>query len=269
MATYAELEKSLEGLAPKEIVNRLRKVFEEQIAASIERSLTTSRGRVTGLVDSGGQIVKKAITDFVKTKAYKDGLTALLRNVNDVPAVKAGIYKKAGLNISVSSVTSAQKLAINEFMDAMNEDGLNARFNQILRTSIYASVKEGLSQADLVKKINESMVRGNTPILESHVTDIARTAADSYSKAIDQEVLDKYKDRVTHIRVVGSLIDSSSPQCRQAVEKYDREIPMDKINEWIAFAKKHGGNPDLTINNLPTLGGHYGCRHQWIPIIKN
>jgi hypothetical protein len=105
--------------------------------------------------------------------------------------------------------------------------------------------------------------------MSSHVNQIAQSAADSYSKVIDQTVWDKYQDKITHIRVVGSLIETSSPQCRKAVEQYEREIPVGKeLDAWIEFAIKNGGSEDLTVDTLPTLGGHYACRHQWIPVIK-
>jgi hypothetical protein len=269
MASYSDLEKQLNNLTPKEVTETLQRQFDIELKKIIKRNIIISRGSVTGLNESAGKIIKDAVSTFIKSPQYKDSLKELLRNIEGVSKTKQSIYKDADFVIPKTDLTNAQKLATDEFIDAMNEDGLNARFNQILRTSIYDSIRLGLSQNDLISSVSTALkTKKGEPIMANHVTNLTQMASDSYSKSIDQAIFNKYEDRITHFRVVGTLIDTSSPQCVRAVKDYNREIPIDEVDDWIAFAKENGGNEDLSPKNLSKLGGHPRCRHSFSPIIK-
>ncbi len=240
------------------------------LIAEINATLITSGGIIEGTTVSVGASVSRSLKSFYATKAYQNSLSSLLRNIDGIGTDKLSLYKDFDLVIPRKEINKAQMSVLGELIDALDDNGLNARFNQPLRKIIYDNIRRGKSQTDLTKSLKKFIVSSpdKASDLKRYVNTTSIQGADAYSKVIDNEIMKKYEKRVTAIRVVGSLIESSSLQCRQAVNKYQREIPIDKLPEWIAFAKEHGGSDNLSKDNLSLIGAHYGCRHQWVPIIK-
>lgn len=250
-------------------LTKLEKQMIAELVKTINASAITTGGTITGLTQSAGAIVTKSLRSFYSSAAYRKSIASILKNLDVAVDKKLGVYKDEGLEISKKALTGGQKLAIDELLDNLSDNGLNSKFNQPLRQLIYDNIKNNVSLNGLEKALTERIASGKAPSeLSKYVTNATRQAADSYTSVVDKEIFAKFKNRVTHIMVVGTLIETSSPQCRQAVEKYDRKIPIDKLDEWITFAKENGASEELTADNLPVLKGHFGCRHQWIPYIE-
>lgn len=247
----------------------LERQMVRDIIRQINSQIVTSGGKVVGLNSSAGNVIKRSISTFYRSPAYRNSIAKILKNLDVAVDEKLKVYKDQDLEISKDRLNVEQKLVIDEFIDNLSEDGLNSRFNQPLRNLIYDNIRNNLSQNELLQNITNKIESGKIDSeFGRYVKNATRQAADAYTSIVDKKILEQFKDRITHIRVVGTLIETSSPQCRQAIEKYDREIPVEKLDNWIRFAIDNGASEELTIDNLPVLKGHFGCRHQWIPIIK-
>jgi hypothetical protein len=271
MATFNSLYNGIEAAFKSNFdLKDIEKSLIDEVLTALRASVSTQGGVITSIDTSAGRLVSDAIKKFVESEAYKKSLARFLQDVQIQSNARINLYKDANMPISTSDVSLQQNVILNQFIDALNESGLNSRFNQTLRTAIYDNIRLQQSQAQIERTLRDRIrSNGNQPSdLNRYVRQISIQAADAYNRAIDTEIFRTYKDRITHFRVVGSLIDTSSPQCRQAVEKYNREIPIEELDKWITFAQEHGGDPTLSKDNLSTLGGHYNCRHQFLPIIK-
>lgn len=238
------------------------------IYSQIEKSLETRGGKIVGIEGSAGGAITKAIRDFTKTEVYKTTISDFLKNVGKISDDKLSVYKDQGFNIPKTDITQTQRIVISEYLDALNEDGLNSRFNQALRTLIYDNIRLGVSQNELEKTLRQSIVSGKEPSeLGKYIKQTSVQAADAYSKVIDNQVFIKYKNRITGFNIIGSLIETSSEQCKEAVEKYDRYLT---INEMRELLKKYEGKTikGTTVDNVAARGLHFACRHSIVPVIK-
>lgn len=269
--TYNDIIAQIKSVSKDSIkLTDIEKKMLEEVIKAINEGLLTSGGKITGLSSSAGSLITKGIKNFYASKPYQNSVASLLRRIDDISANKSSLYKDANLDFSKSSVSQSQSLVINEMLDTLNESGLNSQFNQSLRKLIYDNVRLGTSQSTLEKTLKLQIESGKAPSkLANYINQTAVQAADAYSSIIDREVFKANKDKVTHYRIVGSLIDTSSKQCRRFVEEFDREIPVGKeLNNFINYAIENGASPTLTADNLPVLKLHFGCRHSFVPIIK-
>lgn len=250
-------------------IKDIEKLLLNEILRNVRKGLNTSNNKVTGLTKSAGRMISDSIQALYDTNQYKNSLASLLSDVQGLGVSKIGVYSNSAMEVAISDLSEAQSIAYDSLLDSLNESGLNQRFNQPVRQLIYQNVRDGASQSMLEKAIRSYVLtdNGSKSDLNRYINSVSIQSADAYSSAIDQEVYNRYKTKITHIRVVGSLIETSSRQCRQAVIKYEREIPIDKLHEWISYAKDNGGSQTLNENNLSSLKAHYGCRHQFVPVI--
>lgn len=247
----------------------LEKQMISELVKTINASAITTGGTITGLTQSAGSIVTKSLKSFYSSAAYKKSIASILKNLDVAVDQKLSVYKDEGLEISKKALSNGQKIVIDEFIDNLSDNGLNSKFNQPLRQLIYDNIRNNVDLNGLRDSLIEKIESGKAPSeLSKYVKNATRQAADAYTSIVDTEIFNKFKNRVTHFMIVGTLIETSSPQCRQFVEKYDRKIPIEELDKWISFAKENGGSEELTADNLPTLKAHYGCRHQFIPYIE-
>lgn len=270
--THEDIYSKISNIATDNFdIKAIEKLLLNEILANVRKGLNTSGNKVTGLNKSAGRMISDSIRALYETNQYKNSLASLLSDVQGLGVSKVGVYAGDGLDVAISELSEAQSIAYDSLLDSLNESGLNQRFNQPIRQLIYQNVRDGASQTMLEKAIKAYVItdKGSKSDLNRYINSVSIQSADAYSSAIDQEVYTRYKPRITHIRVVGSLIDTSSRQCRRAVLVYEREIPMDKLDEWIGYAKENGASQTLNDNNLSSLKAHYGCRHQFVPVILN
>lgn len=169
--------------------------------------------------------------------------------------------------IKVPSFEVAKKIVIDEIIDRMLDNGLNQNFVQPLRDLIYQNVTSGLSLKDAKQNIKEYIKGGKDESgkLGQYLEQTAQHGVESYSGAINTKLLQEF-DYDGQL-MTGSLIETSSPQCRYAIEKLDGKITRDNWPELKKIAEKHGLIPDTTFENLPLNKLHWNCRHNFFPII--
>lgn len=268
--TEAELQKIINSISEGKEISDIEKQLVEEIKKEISKSINTSGGLTTGLNKSAGAVIKNSIKNFYESKKYQNSLQSILKKLEVASDSKITFYKDKNLKISKSSLTEGQKIVINEFIDNLSENGLNSKFNQPLRRLIYDSIRNNQSQEDLRKKIESKIVSKKEPSeFKRYYKNATIQAADAYTSIIDREVYRKFKSRITGYTITGTLIETSSVQCRAFIEQYNRKIKIgDELNDFIKFAIENGASEELTPENLPVLKLHYNCLHQFIPIIE-
>ncbi len=259
-------------------IPQIEDLFEEKDLKELERLLTTfliqnieiNTDRIGGklsFTESTETIVKSSLKSFYNSKQYQKSIAKYLINIDKISLSKLENYEKDNLKISKSAITPSQRLAINEYLGYLTENGLNAKFNQPLRQLIYSNIQSGTSQTELENKLKKYVEGGKDESgkLKSYIKQVAIQGADAYTSIIDQKITDKYIDKVTGFIMTGSLIDSSSPQCKYCVKELDRLIKKEDWNKVKKIAQENGLIENTEFKDLPTNKLHWGCRHTFTP----
>ena len=244
----------------KQLETLLNYILQENIIIGTNRI-----GQKLELSKPTDEIVKRSLKEFYNSKQYKNSVAKYLINVRNLSEIKEKLYAKDGMTIDKSSISNAQKLAISEHLAYLEESGLNASFNQPLRQLIYTNINQGISQNGLEQKLKTYIAGGNDESgkLSRYVKQVAIQGADAYTSILDQKITDKYYDKITGYIVTGSLIETSSPQCKYCVKDLNRLITKKDFEE---IKKRSVGLIDgTTFKNLPTNKLHWGCRHTFTP----
>lgn len=171
-------------------------------------------------------------------------------------------------NITVPEFEVAKKIVIDETLDQMLGNGLNQNFVIPLRDLVYQNVTSGLSLKDAREQI-KLYIQGGKDVsgkLGKYMDQTAIQAVDSYSGAINKKLLETFD--YDGLLITGSLIDTSSPQCRYSIEDLNGKITRDNWSDVKAHVGKNAPLiPGTTFDNLPVNRLHWGCRHSFYPII--
>ena len=177
-------------------------------------------------------------------------------------------FQKSTNNIKVPAYETAKKVVIDEIIDKMLDNGLNAEFVQPLRDIVYQNATTGISLKDAKIQIKEFISGGGDKSgkLGSYLEQTAQQGVDAYSGAINKRLLETFD--YDALLMTGSLIDNSSPQCRYVVEELGGRILESDWPKVKAIAEKNGLIDGTTFDNLPQNRLHWGCRHSFYPIIN-
>lgn len=243
------------------------KSIESSLASAIMEELDKNTNRIAGKIiptDTTQSIVKKALKQFYSSKQYKSSLLKLVQNIGKKGGDYIGEYGKYNLRVN-----KPLSLAIDEHLSGLNESGLNERFNQPLRRIVLDNIRRGLGQNDIYKNL-ESYLKDDKTGFKKYGKNMAIQGASAYASIIDQSITDKYASEVKGFSIVGSLIETSEPQCRHHV-KLGRKLSITQIKkEVLPLAIETGAkDKNFDILKLPTEKWHRGCRHQFIPIITD
>jgi hypothetical protein len=139
-----------------------------------------------------------------------------------------------------------------------------------MRRLIYDSIRNNLSQSDLLKSVESKIVSKKEPSdFKKYYKSATMQAADAYTSVLDAEIYKKFKSRITAYRITGTIIETSSEQCKSFINDYNRQIKIgDELNNFIKFAIEEGASKDLTAENLPLKKLHFNCRHQFVAVIE-
>ena len=137
-------------------------------------------------------------------------------------------------------------MAINEYLDRMNEFGLNTKFNQTIRELIYNNIRLGNSLSDINKIIDKNIAGKDKALFKKYYTQNTQIARTAYSSIINQEIVNKNKSRIKGFTITGTLIDNSSPQCKKfvelgrslTIETIKKEIMPLAVKKWLSRKQK-------------------------------
>lgn len=194
------------------------------------------------------------VSGFVK-KLYdvSDAITDFQKNVND---------------IKVPSLSVEKKIVIDEVINQFLDNGLNQNFVQPLRDLIYQNVTSGLSLSEAKAQLKEYIAGGKdvTGKLGRYLEQTAIQAVDTYEGIINKKLMEEFN--YDGLLMTGSLIDTSSPQCRFAINELKGKITPENWPQVVAHVGKNAQLIEgTTFENLPIKRLHYGCRHSFYPII--
>ncbi len=178
------------------------------------------------------------------------------------------IFQSELNGITVPEFEVAKKIVIDETLDQMLGNGLNQNFVQPLRDLIYQNVTSGLTMKQAKQDILD-YIQGGKDVsgkLGRYIEQTAIQATDAYSGIINTKILEQFD--INTLLITGSLIETSSPQCRYAIEKLGGKITRENFKELEKIGKKYSGWIENTsFDNLPITTLHHGCRHGFFPYI--
>jgi hypothetical protein len=213
---------------------------------------------------------------FNEIKSYNGAVSKFVLKLPEIGnTIKEYQTKTNLIDWGLANIAPTQKLVVNEILKSYTDNGLNANFVQPLRDLIYQNIISGTSVSEAKKTLKE-FVKGNPDIsgkLKSYLTNTAQQAVDGYTGAINKKLMDTFDFPV--LIMSGSLIATSSPQCRFATNDFDGLIKETEWSQVVEVAKKDGVGKTgkyktgfiegTTFKNVPFNKLHHGCRHEFTP----
>lgn len=216
----------------------------------------------------------KAVTDIVKENVkYQSILSQFVTDIKTLTKNSSKFYRTSyNLDIEKAGVNDAQKMFVDEAMNQYVGNGLNPNFATPLRNEIFRSVLTGANMKEIKNVLQAYIIGGGDKSgkLQQYLGQTAQQAVDTYSGLINQKLVTTFK--FTGYIISGSLIETSSKQCIYAVETAeDGYLSFDDWEKVLSMARDNDKAkliPGTTIKNLPINKLHWGCRHDFTPVIK-
>lgn len=226
----------------------------------------------------------KAMNDFVNAVvniihnngSYQNMLSSYLSDLSTIGS-NIGKFQSSynKVDFKDAGIKDIQTVLITETINQFTENGLNSGFVQPLRDLMMRNVVAGISLRDAKNVLIDYISSGKdtTGKLSKYLVQTAQQGVDSYSGAINTKLQQTFV--YTGLTISGSIIATSSTQCRQAIElskKTNGYLTNKQWNDIMQEAKQNKRAPLIegtTLQNLPINKLHWGCRHEFTPTIKN
>lgn len=262
-------KKAVDGL--KSHIEGMGDVAYEIMLQQIENTFDIKGGKIQPSKEFVKQLNKLTVEvlDLLQHEPKFNGPVSQF--VKRMPAIENAIvdFQKEVNGIKVPDFNIAKKIATDEIIDQMLNNGLNRDFVVPLRDLVFENVSQGLSLKDARLKIKEFIKGGNdvSGKLGRYLEQTAEQAVTAYSGIIGNKLMDTFN--YDGMLIVGSLIDNSSPQCRYAINTLKGTIKRTDWPKLEGIAKDNGLVKGTTFNDLPLNLLHWGCKHDFYPIILN
>lgn len=207
------------------------------------------------------------IDNLQHIKVLTGGVSNLLKDLKPIGSLITNYHEYTP--IVTKDIQPVYKIMTDEIIDAYSENGMNANIAQPLRDMIFRNIAGGVSLKSVKEQLNLYIKGGHDTegIVKKYLNQTALQAVDSYSGLINKKLVEKFD--FNYYIVSGSLIQTSSPQCRYVINKLGGYFPF-KGKEWnyvISLAEDNGLIPGTNEKNLPFNRLHFGCRHEFTPAI--
>lgn len=200
-------------------------------------------------------------------KSYKGAVSSFVKNLPEIgTTIKKYQEVNNGIDWAKAKVGDTQKLVVNEIIKAYTDNGLNAHFVQPLRDQLYQNIVAGTNVGEAKDSLKDYIKGGDDKSgkLKRYLTQTSQQAVDSYTGAINKKLMDTFD--YPYLIMSGSLISTSSKQCRAAIQDYKglitREVWEEKLKP---IAEKNGLIDGTTFDNIPFNKFHWACRHEFTP----
>jgi len=217
----------------------------------------------------------QAVVDIVNSApTYQSRISKFLGDLTTIQTNNKLFHKTAhNFNIETAGVTAVQKTIVDEVIQQYTGNGLNAHFAAPLKENVFRNILAGANMRDVKEVLNNYILGGQDKSgkLKSYLDQTAMMAVDSYTGAINQQLVNDFV--FTGYIISGSLIETSSKQCIEAVDQSHDTSGYLKFSEWEKILDIARTNPKAkliegtTIKNLPLNKLHWGCRHDFTPMI--
>lgn len=221
-------------------------------------------------MDSFVSAVIQIIND---NKRFQGTITSFL---SDLSVIKSNLKQFHAttnhFDIEKAGVNPVQKAVVAEIIDQYTSNGLNSHFAAPLRDNIFRNILAGANMKEVKEVLRNYIIGQNDESgkLGRYVTQTAQQAVDSYTGVINQKLLQQFE--FTGFIISGSIIETSSTQCIYAINHADNGyLTMEEWKNVLELARINRRAPLIpgtTLDNLPLNKLHWGCRHEFTPIIK-
>jgi hypothetical protein len=276
--TFEEYIKKLEELkrkAERSIISEvptIEKIAYQLMVDFVDNNLDTQKGKLVPNENALRALNKFAddyLGAFTENQKYKGVIGGYLKNFKSVGDLMLEFQKSQKVDITQARLGAVQEIVTAEVINRYSENGLNPGFVQPLREILFNNITGGLSKADAMAQLRDYIQSGKdtTGKLGRYLEQTAQQGVDSYTGAINTRIMQTFKIE-TYI-MSGSLIATSSKQCRFGIEKLHGIIDRKDWPKLKAIAEKDGLIEGTTFDNLPINKLHWGCRHEFTPVVLN
>lgn len=261
-------QKALDALNAKQ--SQMNKAAYDVFIEVIENTFDIKAGNIEAEKDFIKQLNKltvEVLNLLQNEPKFTGPVSSFVKNLNTVSDAITDFQKTVN-DIKVPALSVEKKIIIDETIDKMLDNGLNQKFVQPLRDLVYRSVTSGLSLSEAKAAIKEYIQGGNdvSGKLGQYLEQTAIQSVDMYSGIINKKLLEEFN--YDGLLMTGSLIDNSSPQCRYAIEVLKGKITRENWSQVVAHVGKNAPLIEgTTFDTLPLNKLHWGCRHNFFPII--
>lgn len=268
-------------------LDELKQAAERAIIAKVPGIERQALALLSDFIDSnldtqGGKIVPnanavKALNSFsdlytgalAELSDYKGSIGQYLKNFKDIATLMTEFQKDQGIDVKRARLGSVQEIVVNEIINRYSENGLNTNFVQPMRQLLFNNITGGLSKVEAMAQLKEYIAGGQDQSgkLHRYIEQTAQQGVDSYTGAINSRIMTTFT--IDTMIMSGSLIKTSSPQCRYSINKLNGIIER---KDWPAvkkLAEDNGLIEGTTFENLPLNKLHWGCRHEFTPAVLN
>lgn len=252
-----------------------RQVFDSSFDWLLD-NLQIKKGEITvdeDLTKSMDEFLSAVVSIVNDNKGVESKVTSFLSDLKNIQKNNIAFHATTNnFNIDTAGVKEVQKTLVNEIINQYLGNGLNSHFAAPLRDNIFRNILSGANIKQVKEVLRNYILAGKdgSGKLGSYLNQTAIQAVDSYQGAINQEL--KKTFTFTGYIISGSLIETSSEQCVYAVENSDHGYLTFKQWETVLQIARENKKAKLiegtTIDNLPINKLHWGCRHDFTPVIK-
>jgi hypothetical protein len=274
--TYAEYIKKLNELKRKSEsavvadLPSIEKMAYQLAVEFVDDNFDTKDGKIVANENALRALNKFAddfLGAFTENSKYKGAVGGYLKNFKSIADVMDEFHKSNGVrDIKQARLGAVQEIVVNEILNRYSANGLNAGFVQPLRELLFNNVTSGLSKKDAMAQLRDYIESGQDQSgkLGRYLEQTAQQGVDSYTAAVNVRITQTFK--IDTYIMSGSLIATSSPQCRYVIEKLGGLIDRTTWPKVKAIAEKNGLIEGTTFDNLPINKLHWGCRHEFTPV---
>lgn len=228
------------------------------------------------LVDAMNDFVGAALNIVRENKGFQSRLTQFVTDLGNIQKNNREFHVTTNkFDINTAGVNAVQKSVVEAAIEQYTGNGLNTGFVEPLKDNIYRNILAGANMQDVKTVLKNHILSGEdkTGKLGQYLEQTAQQAVDTYTGAINQQLVEEFK--FTGYIISGSLIETSSKQCIYAVEESDNSggyLPMKEWEEVLAIAANNPKAkliPGTNLKNLPLNKLHWGCRHDFTPVIMD
>ena len=253
-----------------------KEVFENSFDWLVD-NLDIKRGTVNVTDDLTSQMndFVQVVVDIVnKSKGYESKVSGFLGDLDTIQENNKKFHGSFNnFDINTAGVKNVQRTVVEEIINQYTDNGLNPNFAAPLRDGIFRNLLAGANMKDIRQYLQNYILGGEDQSgkLHQYLNQTAQQAVDSYTGMINQQLNKDFK--FTGYIISGSLIETSSQQCIYAIEHAHDPGGYLSFTEWNQVLdiarnnKKAKLIEGTTVINLPINKLHWGCRHDFTPVI--
>lgn len=253
-----------------------RKALENEILQAafdfLDDNLDTEGGQII-LPGTGNRVLNRFTAQMQRQLGSGPALERLVTQyINGVKRSDDLIFSyhedANGITPRRMKLKNLRDMIFGEIADEFETAGLQQYIIQPMRNTLYQGINAGYSMAEL-KRALRLQIRGSAArkgATERYLTNINRKGIDAYIGGVNRQLMREYGFNA--MIMAGSLIKTSSPQCRYGINELDGII---RRRDWPKLKRRaiNNGLIDGTnFDNLPFNKLHWGCRHEFTPTFE-